>query len=238
MDASYAADRVKRPHLIFRYRARAAMAARCFREFGRADGPARILDLGSADGRAMIELHELLRARESVGVEYAGELIAAAPPMPKGCSLTQGDATKPQAVAAAGSFDLVTALAVLEHLEDPTELMRRAREALRPGGVFVASCPSGLWDRISGSLGLHKDEHHTGDFNRARFESCARAAGLEPLRYRRFMFAPVGFLPYAKVPVPVGLALAIDAVLAPIPLVNLGMVNQIFAARRPEGGGA
>ncbi|MFZ4575282.1 MAG: class I SAM-dependent DNA methyltransferase [Phycisphaerales bacterium] len=233
MGGDYAVDRTRRPHLAFRYQVRALVAANMYRRFGPGGQNPSVLDLGAADGRAMVKTHELLDARRSVGIEFSEELIAAAGGLPEGCCLVQGDATKPHAQVPKASFDLVTALAVLEHVENPVELCTRVREALVPGGVFVATCPSGVWDSISGAVGLHKDEHHTGAFNRARFESVARDAGLTPLHYERFMLAPVGFLPYMGVRVSPRFALAIDRPFARIPLVNLAMVNQVFVGVKP-----
>lgn len=232
MDASYARDRATKPHLVFRYRCRAEVAARLYERFRAHTNPPRILDFGSADGRALAATHARLAAAESLGIEYDRGLIAHAD-LPGGCRLVQGDVTKPHDAAPDGSFDLVTALAVLEHVDDAVALARRVFAALRPGGLFVATCPYPLWDVISGTLRLHKDEHHARNYTRARFEEFARLGGLEPLRYQRFMLAPVGFLPYLRLTPPVGAALAIDGVIAPVPVLNLACVNQAFAARRP-----
>lgn len=233
MAADYAEDRTRKPHLVFRFRCRAMIAARMFRRFAEGATADRVADFGAADGRAMAEAHKLLGSSWTVGVEWSPELIRCAPEMPFGCTLVQGDVTKPHPKVEPGTFDLVTALAVFEHIAKPEELAARAADALKPGGLMIATCPSGVWDRISGAVGLHKDEYHEGEFNRARFEQVARAGGLEPVCYQRFMFAPIGVLPYAKIPVSPGFALAIDRVLAPIPLVNLAMVNQVFVARKP-----
>lgn len=238
MAADYAEDRTRKPHLVFRYRCRAMIAARMFRRFAGGASASRVVDFGAADGRAMIEAHKLLESTWTVGIEWSPELIHCAPEMPFGCHLAQGDVTKPHPKVEAGTFDLVTALAVFEHIAKPEELATRAAEALKPGGLMIATCPSGVWDRISGAVGLHKDEYHEGEFHKARFEQVARAGGLEPVCYQRFMFAPIGVLPYAKIPVSPAFALAVDRVLAPIPLLNLAMVNQVFVARKPSPRGA
>lgn len=232
MDASYAQDRARKPHLVFRYRCRAEIAARMYERFRSHEQPPRVLDFGSADGRALTEAHTRLNAAESIGIEYDRGLISHAK-LPGGCCVLQGDVTKPHEAAPDGTFDLITALAVLEHVADAVGLAQRVFAALKPGGVFVATCPYPLWDVISGTLRLHKDEHHAKNYTRARFEEFANAGGLTPLRYQRFMLAPVGFLPYLRIVPPISTALAIDAVIAPIPLLNLTMVNQVFAARKP-----
>ncbi len=233
MGGDYAKDRTRRPHLVFRYQTRALIAAQMFQRFGPRTERPEVLDLGAAEGRTMVRTHEILNARRSVGVEYSRELIDASGELPANCSIVQGDATAPHPAVAKGSFDLVTALAVLEHVEDPVALCTRAFEALRPGGVFVATCPSGVWDSISGMLRLHKDEHHTGAFNRQKFESVAKAGGLTPRLYERFMLAPVGFLPYIGVRVSPAWALRVDRLFARVPLVNLTMVNQVFVGVKP-----
>lgn len=232
MDKGYAHDRLKKPHLAFRFKCRALIAAQMYRAFAPHGLRPRVLDLGSADGLAMVEVHRLLNARRSIGIEYDPGLIAEARLIP-GCHLYQGDVTKPHERVEAGSFDLVTALAVLEHVDHPEELARRVYEALAPGGVFVATCPYPVWDQISGAVKLHKDEYHAGHFVRRRFEEVAEAGGLEPLLYQRFMFAPVGFLPYLGIKVPPAMALSVDRALNNLPLMSLGMVNQVFVARKP-----
>ncbi len=233
MDASYAADRRSKPHLEFRYKSRALNAANAYRRFGPGVDSPRVLDLGAAEGVTMAETHRLLGARESIGIEYAQDLIDAAGALPPGCRLVRGDVTRPHEAVEEGTFDLVTALAILEHLREPVALMEQASRALRPGGIVVASCPAGTWDTISGALRLHKDEHHEDQIGRESFASLAGAAGLTPVHYRRFMFAPVGFLPYLRVPVSPRFADAIDRVLRPLVVFNPFFVNQLFVARKP-----
>ena len=43
-----------------------------------------------------------------------------------------------------GSFDVVVAGELLEHVRDPAALVREARRVLRPGGTFVGSVPNGF----------------------------------------------------------------------------------------------
>ena len=232
MGAEYAAGRRQKRHLAFRLRYRALMAARAYRAFTTHAAPPHVLDFGAAEGATMAETHRLLNARASLGVEYSEELIDSARALPEGCRLMRGDATEPLAEVTPESFDLVTALAVLEHLAEPVRLMKQARRALRPGGLFVASCPSRLWDSISGGLKLHEDEYHEGSFDQRRFEALAREAGLQSLRYQRFMFAPVGFLPYLKIPVSPGFACRFDALVRAMRVFGFMFVNQLFVARR------
>ena len=62
-------------------------------------------------------------AREQMGVQVTEKLLA--------------DADLPP-----GSFDMVACLALLEHLNEPLELLRQVHQILKPGGVLVVSVPN------------------------------------------------------------------------------------------------
>ena len=200
MTADYSHDRKKKKHLIYRYKSRAFEAARSFQKYSSNPSRPNILDFGCADGFALTETHKLLDANLSLGVEYSEDLINSAGELPPSCSIIQRDVTKSLDQVNNGNFDLVTALAILEHLDEPIELFHRAHDALKSGGLMVATCPSPFWDKISGKFKLHEDEFHAFDFNRNAFFSLASKSGFEALEYRKFMSAPLGFTPYLKIP--------------------------------------
>lgn len=232
MDASYAEQRRLKPHLAFRFHSRALIASRTFQRLSSQQTPT-IVDLGSADGATMAVLHQQLKARQSTGIEYSQELIDSAGRMPDGCRLLRGDVTRADPLLKGGGADLVTALAILEHLSEPLLVLQQARRVLKPGGLLIATAPAGAWDSISGAAGLHKEEHHELQFTRALFESLAHEANLEPILYQRFMFAPIAFLPYLRIPVGPGAALTIDYLVARLRVLNWLFVNQLFVARKP-----
>jgi len=198
MTDDYSRDRKKKSHLIYRYKSRAFEAARAFQKYSSHPIKPNILDFGCADGFALTETHNLLDANLSLGVEYSEDLINSAGTLPPSCSIIQGDVTKSLDQVKSGNFDLVTALAILEHLDEPIELFLRAHDALKTESLIVATCPSLFWDKISGKFKLHEDEFHAFDFNRDAFFSLAAKSGFEALEYRKFMSAPVGFAPISK----------------------------------------
>ena len=97
---------------------------------------ARLLDVGAGDDWLARELlHALGAQAEVVGwdVHYTPEDLAA--PAPAGLSRT--------AMAPAGTFDVVTALDVLEHVDDEDAFLRdQVAARLAPGGIAVVSVPA------------------------------------------------------------------------------------------------
>ena len=90
-----------------------------------------------------------------------------------------------------GSFDCITALAVLEHVREPDAFAAACHRLLAPGGRVVLTVPHPLVDRIVDLLialrladGMDFDEHHGFDVERTRpiFE----AAGFRTVAARTF----------------------------------------------------
>jgi SAM-dependent methyltransferase len=232
MNQDYSRDRKKKNHLIYRYKSRAFEAARAFQKYSSHQKKPNILDFGCADGFALTETHKLLNANLSQGVEYSEDLINSAGPLPPSCSIIKGDVTKSLDQVKSGNFELVTALAILEHLDEPIDLFHRAHDALKPEGLIVATCPSPFWDKVSGKFKLHEDEFHAFDFNRNAFFSLAAKSGFEALEYRKFMSAPVGFAPYLKIPMSPRFSHLFDRIISTFFIFNWTFVNQIFVAQK------
>ncbi len=74
-----------------------------------------------------------------------------------------------------GSFDAITALAVLEHVEDPDAFAQACLRLLRPGGRVILTVPHPFVDRIIDALialrladGMDFEEHHGFDVAETR----------------------------------------------------------------------
>ena len=234
MFKDYAEGRKKKKYLSFRYQSRAIEAHWALSKYGTGMANPHILDLGCAEGLTMALLHKLAGAGRSVGIEYTQELIDSAGTMPEGCSIQQGDVTELPQDLRQRNFQLVTALALLEHISDPAKVFSQVHEALAPGGLFVATCPSPLWDKISGATGLHKEEYHFTDFRWPLFKDLCAGAGLEPVRYKPFMFVPYAFLPYLGIPVSATFSGKLDALVRALLIFRPTFVNQLFVARKPS----
>lgn len=150
----------------------------------RLPSPARVLDLGCGTGGFLVELGRLGPA---TGVDFA----------PRALELCRSRGLRRLARAdgqrlpfADASFDLVTALDVIEHLDDDRAALREIVRVLRPGGFAVLNVPAFrfLWSA--------KDElnHHRRRYRLPELRDRAREAGLRVVRISYafgFLFPPL-----------------------------------------------
>lgn len=133
------------------------------------DQSIRILDIGCGTG-ANLEL--LSQFGEAEGVDVSADALAFC--HERGLrNVRQGAAE--HLPWEDGSFDLVTGLDVVEHLDDDIAGLREMRRVLRPGGYAFLFVPAfmflwGVQDDIS---------HHRRRYTRKGLQLAARAAGFE-----------------------------------------------------------
>lgn len=232
MDTAYVRNRRVKPELAFRLRTRAAVVVAAWRKYGRSESP-RLLEVGAAEGRTLVEIARGLGDGEYIGVELNAALIPETEALPSNVQLIEGDATSLPLSLAESSFDVVSFLAVLEHLPNPTAALHEAFRLLRPSGIVVASCPNPFWDAVAGRFRLVQTEHHLQRIGLDRLRTAIEKTGFDILEARRFMWAPIAALPYARIPVSHQLALRLDAVVDRIPLIRRLCVNAYVVARKP-----
>jgi SAM-dependent methyltransferase len=100
-------------------------------------GGGRVLDVGCANG---FLLERLPPAFQRFGIEVNDAMARQC--SARGIDIIGRDICDPMLTAAhRGSFDVIVAIATLEHLVDMRGALERIRELLSPGGVFVFEVP-------------------------------------------------------------------------------------------------
>lgn len=232
LEADYADARKTKNELRFRFRVRGQAVAWAADQYidpvHRSD--LTLLDMGAADGKTMKYIDELLALKQGIGIEYSPELLQKAENLPANLRLEEGDITNLSNVGDS-TFSIVSALALLEHLTDPVLAVQEAARILKPGGIFVASSPVPFWDHIAVRLGLLDEGHHECDMHSKFFKSLFdRTPGLRLVHFRRFMWAPIGLLPYVGLSVSPESAVSIDRAIEKFKVANCLFVNQLAVA--------
>ena len=102
--------------------------------------PRRVLDLGCASGQTLAYMREH-GAEYAVGIEYSP--VAAALAQARGVGrIIVGDIEQLELDLEPGSFDLLIAGHVLEHLADPWKVLKRLKAFLKPGGQLISGLPN------------------------------------------------------------------------------------------------
>jgi SAM-dependent methyltransferase len=135
-----------------------------------------VLDVGSNTGEALVALRS--RGFDVVGLEPNPEAASVA----RGYGLEVIEATIEDAVLPPERFGSVLLSQVLEHVEDPHSVLRKARRALRPDGVAYVVVPnaSSIWRRVFGRHWVHWHvPFHLYHYTEAALARLCAQSGLE-----------------------------------------------------------
>lgn len=166
------------------YRARREILSDYLARWGGLPRGARILEIGCGTGHNLpmlarfgdvdaIEIDETARAKAS---ERLGKPVGTSP-LPE---LTG---------VAAGSYDLVAVLDVVEHVEDDVAALRAMAKALKPGGKILVTVPAHQWMWSAHDV----VNHHKRRYSKIGFAAALEAAGLKSrkLGYFNSLLFPV-----------------------------------------------
>jgi SAM-dependent methyltransferase len=144
-------------------------------------GTLRILDVGCADGRLLdwYKQSAVGGRLETYGIELDAD--AAATARRRGHTVIAGR-FEVDTELEPGTFDLILAFHVIEHVDDPVGFARRAAELLVPGGLFVVTTPN--WDsvdarRFRGNWGGNHFPRHWTLYDESTLRALSESVGLE-----------------------------------------------------------
>ena len=100
----------------------------------------KYLDVGCADGSFTIQVAKNVGAHEVCGVDISAEALKIA--SSKRVKTFYADLNKEQLPFQNSSFDLITAIEVIEHLTDTDNLLQESYRCLRRDGYFVITTPN------------------------------------------------------------------------------------------------
>lgn len=151
-----------------------------------------LLEIGAGAGLLLQAAHN--RGLDAVGVEPSRSLVEAAKRL-NGVDILQGIFPHPE--TAGRRFDLICAVDVIEHVNDPVGLLRDSARALEKGGAILLVTPDieSVAARRLGSRWWHLRLAHVGYFSDSSMRRAADAAGLRIVRRQRALwYFPVRYL--------------------------------------------
>ena len=133
--------------------------------------PPKTLNVGCATGRSSEWLAEFGPVES---IEYDADCVAAAREW-TGLPIHQGSAERLQYEA--GSFDLVTAFDVLEHIEDHARAVHEMQRVCAPGGLVLVTVPAFQWlwsehDEVNQHFRRYRRSELAGLFQSADVAGC------------------------------------------------------------------
>jgi 2-polyprenyl-3-methyl-5-hydroxy-6-metoxy-1,4-benzoquinol methylase len=146
----------------------------------------RILEIGCGEGYTGAYLKKTGQAREVHGIELMPDTAESA--RQRLDSVITGNLEKMDFPFQPQTFDYVLATETLEHLVDPTGVLKRIKPLMKPQGIFIASVPNMRHVRVLWHLAVQGDWHYQdeGPFDRTHLRSFTRKSFMR-------LFEEIGF---------------------------------------------
>ena len=140
----------------------------------------RILDIGAGSG-ILIEA-AIERGFDAIGVEPSKWLTSKA--TERGLPVKLGIFPSPEIT---GKFDVITLVDVIEHVDNPTQLVKEIANYLNDDGIFVMVTPdvNSFFAKTLGYKWWHYRVAHIGYFNKTTMNLLSESARLKTLRLLR-----------------------------------------------------
>ena len=141
--------------------------------------PARVVDLGSGGGQLLAEVHARHPSMKLSGIDISSAQVAENTGRYPAIGWHVADLGAEDSVPRAlrGTFDVVIAAELIEHLDHPDRLLRNARDLARPGtGHLLLSTQTGAIGETERRVG------HQRHWTVAEMKEALREAGFCPSR--------------------------------------------------------
>jgi len=189
VNIGYALSREKRRDFRYRLRRRTEEVLRAIGRY--APSAQYIVDLGTAEGKMLREIKRRYPLAWCLGIDYSLPLLLFGRNQSRDNPMVCADVQNLASIKS-GTFDVVVAAAVIEHLISPQDMLNETVRLLRPGGTLIITTPHPFWERVSAVLGWIKGNHHSVMLPRQLADLCRKEKLLIREDYG-FMISPVGF---------------------------------------------
>jgi 2-polyprenyl-3-methyl-5-hydroxy-6-metoxy-1,4-benzoquinol methylase len=157
------------------------------------ENAASLLDMGCGEGHFLAMVEKRFPDMKVAGADLSEENIRYAGKILSRTKLIREDASRIRLPRS--SFDVVSALELLDHVESDTSLLSEARRLLKAKGTLIVSTPDSsmlLWRFIWGvwtrTLGRKWSEKHLREYDESGLEKLLNREGFSVKRKARALF--------------------------------------------------
>lgn len=154
---------------------------RVIRRYGSPGGTGRILEVGAGPGNFAACLERWFPDSKLTALDLEDELVRyAAARVPSAAFIRASSERIP---LASNTFDIVSALQVIEHFESPENFLSEVARVLRPGGLFLMATPNtrGIGARLRGDAWQGIRDDHVSLREPAKWRNALSSSGFECL---------------------------------------------------------
>lgn len=131
------------------------------------------VDIGCGDGYGLIELAKAQPSRSYMGIDYNETLLAQ---VPEGVATLQHIDMDKEPLNLPQGITSVTAFEVLEHLENPSCILRQLAKMMPPNSWLLVSLPNPRFEKVDAD-GNPLSPHHHHAFSRKQAEDLLQQNG-------------------------------------------------------------
>ncbi|MFH1439229.1 MAG: class I SAM-dependent methyltransferase [Candidatus Woesearchaeota archaeon] len=150
------------------------------------------LDIGVADGLMLSRLNNIFKFNKAIGIDMSEELIK----LNKDRNITLEIGNAENLHFDNDTFDVIVACAVIEHINNPNDMLSECYRVLKKDGILIITTPNPFHDKIATKIGYFKEDDHTETLNIKRLNKLFISNKFNLIDSKYFMFFPFFKLPF------------------------------------------